>query len=680
MVRRIRSCDTCNARFISLANYAVCQNCDQRQKLSSSLEARRLTQIAVEPSPQAVTAKHTGNENGYSSQDGDDSSIGSEGGDEVHCTQLELEVNEDDEEDDENLISLLNSPSDHPVEERKEITSNHSTQQVASIGTTREKSVDGGDICFICGVSLKTLKRRMVHIKRCAKKHAITGRDVKIDTENDMFAEAENEKIRIFAARQEPSSVNPYLRQSSWHGDANLTLKLATESTAQNQMRSPTIPSRKQGAVNQSSLDSFLIKPIRNLNNVLLAGARRLTKQAEIKAASLSEPKGQKSFPRGKKRGRGTFGQPRSYSSGCPSYKKISGTDFVCDGFHYAKTSLTKNYFLTHFHSDHYGGISKSWDAGTIYCSLPTAELVSQQLGVDRKYLHPLPMDTPVVVESKGKPVTVTLLDANHCPGAVMFLFEVGKRRILHVGDFRWNRDFMLRQGSPLRDFALEKQILDELYLDTTYCDPKYALPSQAETIDAIETLFQKELQRCKSSNNARTLHLFGAYTIGKEKMYLSVAEKHKMKVYVDPRRFRILSALKWPKERMALLTKNKEEACIWVVPLGDINMKKLPEYFPQANSKPFATPYDNIIGYRPTGWSLGSKPSSSLVSSRYNGNICIHSVPYSEHSSFPELVDCLSCLKPQCTIPTVSVKKSEEQVGMLMKALKEKQTTLSFK
>ena len=62
----------------------------------------------------------------------------------------------------------------------------------------------------------------------------------------------------------------------------------------------------------------------------------------------------------------------------------------------------------------HYGGISKGWDHGTIYCSLPTANLVNQQLGVDKKYLHPLPMDEPTVIASKGKPVTVTLLNANH--------------------------------------------------------------------------------------------------------------------------------------------------------------------------------------------------------------------------------------------------------------------------
>jgi hypothetical protein len=35
--------------------------------------------------------------------------------------------------------------------------------------------------------------------------------------------------------------------------------------------------------------------------------------------------------------------------------------------------------------------------------------------------------------------------------------------------------------------------------------------------------------------------------------------------VYVDKRRFRILSALGWPKEKLALLTTQPEESNIWV-------------------------------------------------------------------------------------------------------------------
>ena len=34
--------------------------------------------------------------------------------------------------------------------------------------------------------------------------------------------------------------------------------------------------------------------------------------------------------------------------------------------------------------------------------------------------------------------ITVTAIDANHCPGSAMFLFEGSFGRILYTGDFRW--------------------------------------------------------------------------------------------------------------------------------------------------------------------------------------------------------------------------------------------------
>lgn len=303
---------------------------------------------------------------------------------------------------------------------------------------------------------------------------------------------------------------------------------------------------------------------------------------------------------------------------------------------------------------------------------------VNQQLRVDKKYIHPIPMNTPTVIESRGKPITVTLLDANHCPGAAMILFEIGqrKRKILHVGDFRWNRDSMLRYPQ-LRAIASQQEHLDELFLDTTYCDPKHSLPSQNETIRAVLETFDKQRK-----TGHRTLHLFGAYTIGKERMYMSIAEHFGMKVFVDSARYRILSALEWPNERMNLLTTNKEETCIWVVPLGHINFKRLfsEDYLTKANTKPFVPAYTHICGYRPTGWSLSSKPSAGHVSTRKSGNFLVHSIPYSEHSSFPELVDCLECLKPARIVPTVAASKSQEQIAKLLKGLRMKQTELVLK
>jgi len=101
--------------------------------------------------------------------------------------------------------------------------------------------------------------------------------------------------------------------------------------------------------------------------------------------------------------------------------------------------------------------------------------------------------------------------------------------------------------------------------------------------------------------------------------------------------------------------------------------------------NKAFTAPYGRVVGFRPTGWtfrptaqdknqrtlpSSRPKPGINLISSKTSGRYSVHGVPYSEHSSFPELVDCLRCLKPKKIIPTVSVSKSEEQVALLLNAL----------
>ena len=56
------------------------------------------------------------------------------------------------------------------------------------------------------------------------------------------------------------------------------------------------------------------------------------------------------------------------------------------------------------------------------------------------------------------------------------------------------------------------------LVLDTTYCDPRYSFPPQSAVVDSVLRAVRAE------AFNARTLFLFGSYTIGKERVFLSVA------------------------------------------------------------------------------------------------------------------------------------------------------------
>ncbi|KAK5131850.1 hypothetical protein LTR08_000517 [Meristemomyces frigidus] len=191
-------------------------------------------------------------------------------------------------------------------------------------------------------------------------------------------------------------------------------------------------------------------------------------------------------------------GKP-SYTRTCPFYKIMPGLFICVDAFRYGAVAGCHAYFLSHFHSDHYIGLTSSWNHGPIYCSKVTGNLVRQQLRVDPKYVIDLEFDVSVEVpETKG--VKVTMIHANHCPGSSLFLFEkvTGKKtsgepklhRILHCGDFRACRKHIQHPllMPDVQDKVTGKskeQKIDVCYLDTTYLNPKYAFPCQEMVIKA---------------------------------------------------------------------------------------------------------------------------------------------------------------------------------------------------
>ncbi|KAJ2383776.1 repair protein PSO2 SNM1 [Coemansia sp. RSA 2611] len=208
-------------------------------------------------------------------------------------------------------------------------------------------------------------------------------------------------------------------------------------------------------------------------------------------------------------------GPPRTPSKPLPEYKMMPGTTFTVDAFKYGNLGFCTAYFLTHFHSDHYGGLTKTGFSGHIYCSRITANCVTRKIGINSKLVHPLPMNTRCIVQG----VYVTLLDAEHCPGAAIILFEVPTEggdvvRIVHTGDFRASRRhidqiacvFTTPLSSPVLSEMLEAKcrgaadnslpLIDYVYLDTTYLDPTFSFPCQHQIVSTVGEACHK-IQSC---------------------------------------------------------------------------------------------------------------------------------------------------------------------------------------
>lgn len=344
----------------------------------------------------------------------------------------------------------------------------------------------------------------------------------------------------------------------------------------------------------------------------------------------------------------GNFGPGATRQSvrACPFYKKVTGTSFTVDAFRYGSVDGCTGYFLTHFHSDHYGGLSKHWSHGPIYCTSATARLLVLCLSVDTKFIHPLEVDSLHVIDG----IRVQMLEANHCPGAALIYFELKDgRHVLHTGDFRACEEM---QSYPV----LRNAHIHTLYLDTTYCDPKYRFPPQHDVINYVVKVTKDVLSR-----DPKTLVVVGAYSIGKERVFLGIAKALGVQIHADSQRRRILASLQWP-ELSERLCSDAGCTMLHVLPMSSLCPEKLKQYLQK-----FERRYTSVLAFRPTGWTYSNKIGNVLDSLKpvSKNNITIYGVPYSEHSSFSELQEFVQFLRPQKIIATVNVGSSAHRERM---------------
>eukprot|EP00793_Prasinoderma_coloniale_P000455 PRCOL_00005440-RA len=333
---------------------------------------------------------------------------------------------------------------------------------------------------------------------------------------------------------------------------------------------------------------------------------------------------------------------------------RVPGTSILVDGFRYRSVPCS-NYILTHFHADHYVGLTKhmAWCSkeSVVWCTPITAALVHARIGTPRERLRVLAVGKSADIEGHR----VTFVDANHCPGAVMVHVQLkGGGCVLHTGDCRWD-------GARMPAILSALPPAQTLVLDTTYCNPQYTFPPQAEVIDFVEKAVKAE-----AFNGGQTLFLIGSYSIGKERLYLELARRLNTKVYVSPTKLATLKLLGLTPPYLRLLTTDDKQARIHIVPLWKLTAKNM-----RAIAKYYKMRFKVVVGFAPTGWSQGgpSKTTRGIgsKSSWSKGTLVKYSVPYSEHSSFDELRQLVRFVNPARIVPHVfGGASADDMVDML--------------
>ncbi|KAI9066819.1 hypothetical protein FKP32DRAFT_1565004 [Trametes sanguinea] len=353
-------------------------------------------------------------------------------------------------------------------------------------------------------------------------------------------------------------------------------------------------------------------------------------------------------------------------------------------------------YLLTHTHTDHLNGLAARSFGQTVVCSHDAKEMLLRHevyaeralrdmdlraqnvrtfahLRVDpqrledgtveyagsRDLLHPVHLHVPTVFRlSDDEAVTITLLDANHCPGAVMFLVEGSKGAVLHTGDFRAEPWFIesLRHNpfvqkyldapkagrSPLRGHAESTPKLDAIYLDTACLLNNYDVPSKANAANGVAGLMALFPET--------TRFFINAWTWGYEELYKAVARTFGSKVHVDRYKHGIYSHITGDPFLTSIITKDgsstRFHACERFNRCEHVRVNGRESHTPAGHH----VVYVNPVNMGTAAWeAYVAQTREQLLRGEAVNNLL---VPLARHSPLPELRAFVSLFKPRRVEP----------------------------
>ncbi|KAH7101295.1 hypothetical protein BKA62DRAFT_192624 [Auriculariales sp. MPI-PUGE-AT-0066] len=266
-----------------------------------------------------------------------------------------------------------------------------------------------------------------------------------------------------------------------------------------------------------------------------------------------------------------------------------------------------------------------------------------------RDLLLPIPLNTPRVFEmSANDRVTITLLDANHCLGAVMFLIEGDQGNFLHTGDFRAEpamitalrmNPFIQRYLAPKFNFANStsglSRRLDAIFLDTTYMLQMHRVPSKLEATDGmvqLMALFPKN-----------TRFFINCWTWGYEDMIKAVGSAFHSQIHVDRYKHSIFMRASDPflKSLVSLQP--------------DVSRFHACERHDRCSSINFPPKTESVVYVNPVDMTVERWETYQMdVQRRLKGGEALTNlvIPLIRHSPLPELQDFVRMFRPKRIIP----------------------------
>ncbi|PTD05121.1 hypothetical protein FCULG_00000689 [Fusarium culmorum] len=337
--------------------------------------------------------------------------------------------------------------------------------------------------------------------------------------------------------------------------------------------------------------------------------------------------------------------------------------------------------FLSHVHSDHLAGL-ESLRSPFVYCSAATREILlrlerypcrinygkgvlearQQTFKHLSKVLKSLPLETPTSIElCPGREIQVTLFDANHCPGAVMFLVEGDGKAILYTGDIRSEPWFVnaIERNPNLIEYTSGLKTLDKIYLDTSFTED---VPFQTKAQGITELL--KKISKYPKD----TVFHFQAWTYGYEDVWIALSKALKSKIHVDDYKLRIYGSLKSRNPRALSSSATSSQK-------SDMLREGLEQLVSTGRNIPLDWDIDTLS-------TNSAKEVIAILVQKLRKNIknqkSVHEealpktiyFPYSRHSSLLELRHFVEAFRPRdiwpCTVNTAEWLRNGTTIGFL--------------